>query len=145
MKRATDSTDAPVQQQLFALLYEVRDLLHRVLPDVAGPRHARTLRLGAIVLDLDRLTVRDGDLDAHLTSREAMVLRYLLERIDRIVTRQQLLTDVWGYSYTGDDRTVDVHMSRLRRKLPSLRERLVAVKHVGYRLISPASVERAAG
>ena len=63
-----------------------------------------------------------------------LVLRYLLKRPGRVVTRQQLLTDVWGYRYTGDDRTVDVHISRLRRKLPSLGNRLVAIKHVGYRL-----------
>jgi DNA-binding response OmpR family regulator len=78
-----------------------------------------------------------------LTSREVMVLRYLMLRPDRVVTREQLLTDVWGYSYTGDARTVAVHMSRLRRKLPSLRERLVAVKHLGYRLTSADSIERA--
>jgi DNA-binding response OmpR family regulator len=51
-----------------------------------------------------------------------------------------LLTDVWNYSYAGDDRTVDVHISRLRRKLPSLRPHLVAIKQVGYRLDgSPAA------
>jgi DNA-binding response OmpR family regulator len=51
-----------------------------------------------------------------------------------VVTRQQLLTDVWGYTYLGDDRTVDVHISRLRHKLRSLGSRLIAIRHVGYRL-----------
>ena len=69
-----------------------------------------------------------------LTSRELMVLRYLVLRPGRVVSRTQLLTDVWGYQYTGDDRTVDVHVSRLRRKLPSLNGRLLGIKHLGYRL-----------
>jgi DNA-binding response OmpR family regulator len=63
-----------------------------------------------------------------------MVLRYLLERRGRVVRREQLLADVWSYQYMGDDRTVDVHMSRLRRKLPSLKGRLVALRNIGYRL-----------
>jgi two-component system response regulator ResD len=143
MKRSTDPTAAPVQQRLFALLYEVRELLHRVLPDDAAALPTNVLRSGAIALNLDRLTVSDTGREVPLTSREVMVLRYLMQRPDRVVTREQLLTDVWGYSYTGDARTVAVHMSRLRRKLPSLRERLVAVKHLGYRLTSADSIERA--
>ncbi|MDE3156904.1 MAG: winged helix-turn-helix domain-containing protein [Acidobacteriota bacterium] len=43
---------------------------------------------------------------------------------------------VWGYRYTGDARTIDVHVCRLRRKLPALRGRLVTLKHIGYRLVS---------
>jgi two-component system, OmpR family, phosphate regulon response regulator PhoB len=143
MKRPIDPWQGPVQQQLFALLYEVRDLLHRVLPDAAGALPANVLRSGAIVLDLDRLTVTEQGRVVPLTSREVLVLRYLMQRTERVVTREQLLTEVWGYAYTGDDRTIAVHMSRLRRKLPSLRDRLVAVKHLGYRLTSAESVERA--
>jgi DNA-binding response OmpR family regulator len=92
------------------------------------------LRCGEVALDTERLTVSENGRGVTLTSRELMVLRYLLQRPGRVVTRAQLLTDVWGYSYTGDDRTVDVHVSRLRRKLPSLVSRLVTIKHVGYRI-----------
>ncbi len=128
----TADADEPVQQRLAALMYEVHDLLHRVLPPdgaagfpdgAAGLQNGaadlkvggRTLRLGTLALDTDRLTVTDAGGPVALTTREVLVLRYLLERPGRIVTRQQLLTDVWSYSYTGDDRTVDVHISRLRR------------------------------
>ncbi len=140
MKRSTDPAQGPVQQQLFALLYEVRELLRRVLPEVADKPLSQTLRFGTIVLDLDRLSVSEDGRVVVLASRELMVLRYLLQRVDRVVTRDQLLTDVWSYDYMGDARTVDVHVSRLRRKLPSLRDRLVAVKHVGYRLVNAANV-----
>jgi DNA-binding winged helix-turn-helix (wHTH) protein len=129
--------DKPVQQRLTALMFEVHDLLHRMLPAAgAGMTGAasRTLRVGDIDLDLNRLSVTESGRPVALTAREVLLLRYLLERPQRIITRQQLLTDVWSYSYTGDDRTVDVHISRLRRKLPSLRERLVAIRHIGYRL-----------
>jgi DNA-binding winged helix-turn-helix (wHTH) protein len=132
----------PTQQRLAALMYEVHELLHRVLPAggasmPGGCRIGRTLHLGELTLDLDRLVVTEAGRPVALTSREVMVLRYLLERMGRVVTRQQLLSDVWAYTYTGDDRTVDVHISRLRRKLPSLRGRLVAIKGLGYRLEAP--------
>ena len=129
----------PTQQRLAALMYEVHELLHRVLPASAastpdGRRIVRELHLGELTLDLDRLVATEAGQPVALTSREVMVLRYLLERIGRVVTRQRLLCDVWAYTYTGDDRTVDVHISRLRRKLPSLRGRLVAIKGLGYRV-----------
>lgn len=137
----------PVEQRLAALMHEVQSLLHQVIPPrgahTPGARRPRTLlRVAALEFDDERLTAAEDGQPVSLTSREAMVLRYLLVRPGRVITRKQLLEDVWGYHYTGDDRTVDVHVSRLRRKLPSLAARLVAVKHVGYRL--DADVETAA-
>jgi DNA-binding winged helix-turn-helix (wHTH) protein len=133
--RGTDREPTP--QRLAALMYEVHELLHRVLPPRDGrpepePRHV--VEIGELSVDLDRLSVTESGTPVSLTSRELMMLRYLVMRPGRVVTRSQLLTDVWGYQYTGDDRTVDVHVSRLRRKLPSLAGRLVAIKHLGYRL-----------
>ena len=133
----------PAQQRLAALMFEVHDLLHRVLPPAAPVDRdvrTRTRRLGDLALDCDRLTVTESDRPVILTAREVMLLRYLLERPGRIVTRQQLLADVWAYSYTGDDRTVDVHISRLRRKLPSLRGQLTAIRNIGYRLETMAEL-----
>jgi hypothetical protein len=138
-----DAGQQPVQQRLAALMFEVHDLLHRVLPAsdrAAAADRPRLLRLANLVLDCDRLVVTDSGQAVGLTSREVMVLRYLLERPGRVVTRQQLLEDVWSYSYTGDDRTVDVHVSRLRRKLPSLAGRLVGIRNIGYRLDGEESV-----
>jgi DNA-binding winged helix-turn-helix (wHTH) protein len=130
-------TPEPVQQRLASLMAEVHELLHRVLPtspSTPAARGARTLSSGEITLDEDGLTVTEGGREVALTTREVLLLRYLLQRGGRIVTREQLLTDVWGRNYTGDDRTVDVHVSRLRRKLPSLGGRLVAIRNIGYRL-----------
>ncbi|MCC7009681.1 MAG: response regulator transcription factor [Acidobacteria bacterium] len=132
----------PIQPRLAALMCEVHELLHRAMPMVApaaattaSPGNAATtLRAGPLALDLDRLIVTESGRTVPLPSRELLLLRYLLQRPGRVVTRAQALADVWHYSYTGDDRTVDVHISRLRRRLPSLRRRLVAIRNVGYRL-----------
>ncbi len=136
VRSAQSPDDLATPQRLAALMYEVHSLLHRVMPGHISVDRAprQVIRLGDLELDLDRLTVTEAGEPVALTGRETMVLRYLLTRPGRIVTRTQLLTDVWGYRYTGDDRTIDVHVSRLRRKLPSLASRLVAVKNVGYRV-----------
>jgi DNA-binding winged helix-turn-helix (wHTH) protein len=136
------------QRRLTALLCEVHDLLHRALPDlVTGECTASTrcIRVGDLTFDDERLLVDDGGVPVVLPGRELMLLRYLLQRAGRVVTRAQLLAEVWGYQYTGDARTVDVHVSRLRKKLPSLRARLVTIKHLGYRLDAEDTREDLAG
>ena len=73
-----------------------------------------------------------------LTAKEFLLLDYLLQHRGRVLSRDVLLTDVWGYRYTGGTRTVDVHVRRLREKLPLLAEALVTVKQFGYKLLDPA-------
>jgi PAS domain S-box-containing protein len=129
----------PAQLRLAALLCEVQRLLHREgVPAAAAapvlPASRPALTIGDIIIDSDRMVVTLAGRAVHLTTRELLLLRYLAERRGRVVTRTQLLEQVWGYRYTGDDRTVDVHISRLRTKLPPLRALLTAVKHLGYRL-----------
>jgi len=127
----------PVQQQLAALMFQVHDLLHKVLPPAARETtraEQKVLRVGDLALDTDRLAVTESGKPVTLTPREVQVLKHLMERTGRIVTRQHLLSEVWSYQYTGDDRTVDVHISRLRTKLPSLKGRLIAIRNIGYRL-----------
>ena len=69
-----------------------------------------------------------------LTAKEFLLLEYLLQHRGRVLSRDLLLTDVWGYRYTGGTRTVDVHVRRLREKLPVLADALVTVKQFGYKL-----------
>jgi two-component system, OmpR family, alkaline phosphatase synthesis response regulator PhoP len=94
-----------------------------------------TLRFADIVVDLTRHTVLDGDRDVKLTAKEFLLLKYLLEHRGRVLSRDLLLGDVWGYRYTGGTRTVDVHVRRLREKLPALVDGLVTVKQFGYKLV----------
>ena len=93
-----------------------------------------TLRLGSVVMDLSRHTVSDDGKDVALTAKEFLLLQYLLQHRGRVLSRDLLLEDVWGYRYTGGTRTVDVHVRRLREKLPVLVTALVTVKQFGYRL-----------
>jgi DNA-binding response OmpR family regulator len=73
-----------------------------------------------------------------LTAKEFLLLEYLMQHRGRVLSRDVLLTDVWGYRYTGGTRTVDVHVRRLREKLPLLAGALVTVKQFGYKLTEPA-------
>ena len=93
------------------------------------------LQFGPIVMDLSRHTVSSDGRDVKLTAKEFMLLQYLLEHRGRVLSRDLLLGDVWGYRYTGGTRTVDVHVRRLREKLPILVDALVTVKQFGYKLV----------
>ena len=94
-----------------------------------------TLRIGALSVDLTSHTVSDSGRTVRLTAKEFMLLQYLLEHRGRVLSRDLLLGDVWGYRYTGGTRTVDVHVRRLREKLPILVDALVTVKQFGYKLV----------
>lgn len=100
-----------------------------------GDPAATLLRFGPIVVDIDRHTVSNDGRDITLTAKEFTLLQYLLEHRGRVLSRDLLLGDVWGYQYTGGTRTVDVHVRRLRQKLPALVGGLVTVKQFGYKLV----------
>jgi DNA-binding response OmpR family regulator len=93
-----------------------------------------TIKFGTLVMDLGRHTVIDGGQEVKLTAKEFLLLQYLLQHRGRVLSRDVLLGDVWGYRYTGGTRTVDVHIRRLREKLPVLVDALVTVKQFGYKL-----------
>jgi len=98
-------------------------------------RPASTLTLGPLSMDLSRHTVALDGQEVKLTAKEFLLLQYLLEHRGRVLSRDLLLSDVWGYRYTGGTRTVDVHVRRLREKLPVLTTALVTVKQFGYKLV----------
>jgi len=114
------------------LVARVRALLRRAH---RAPSQGRTLAYGPIVVDTERHVVSLDGQDVTLTAKEFLLLEYLLEHRGRVLSRDVLLTDVWGYRYTGGTRTVDVHVRRLREKLPVLVDALVTVKQFGYKLI----------
>jgi len=113
------------------LVARIAALLRRTQP-LKTP--ATVLRYGPVMMDIDRHQVRVGDDDLRLTAKEFLLLRYLIEHRGRVLSRDLLLSDVWGYQYTGGTRTVDVHVRRLREKLPLLKTALTTVKQFGYKL-----------
>jgi DNA-binding response OmpR family regulator len=94
------------------------------------------LRYGPLAIDTERHLVTDDGRDVRLTAKEFLLLRYFLEHRGRVLSRDLLLSDVWGYQYTGGTRTVDVHVRRLREKLPILARAIETVKQFGYKLKS---------
>ena len=113
------------------LVARVRALLRRAH---RAPSHDRQLAYGPILVDTERHVVSLDGRDITLTAKEFLLLEYLLQHRGRVLSRDVLLTDVWGYRYTGGTRTVDVHVRRLREKLPVLVDALVTVKQFGYKL-----------
>jgi len=119
------------------VIARIRALLRRA--HRAGPVDGR-LTYGPLSMDVDRHLVRVGDEDVRLTAKEFLLLQYLMQHRGRVLSRDLLLSDVWGYSYTGGTRTVDVHVRRLREKLPYLANAIETIKQFGYKLVEPAPV-----
>ncbi|MEO8258653.1 MAG: response regulator transcription factor [Acidobacteriota bacterium] len=118
------------------LVARARALLRRA--QRITPATASAISYGSIVVNPETHTVSTGNRDVSLTAKEFLLLEYLLLHRGRVLSRDVLLTDVWGYRYTGGTRTVDVHVRRLREKLPLLANALVTIKQFGYKLTDPA-------
>jgi len=88
-------------------------------------------------VDLERHTARWAGRDVRLTAKEFALLAALLQAHGRVLSRQHLLETVWGWTHGEGTRTVDVHVRRLREKLPPLTDALVTVKQFGYKLVDP--------
>jgi DNA-binding response OmpR family regulator len=100
------------------------------------------LRVGGLVLDIAARTATVDGRAMELTPREFDLLRYLAERPGQVVSKRELLAEVWRQPYGGADKTVDVHLSWLRRKLGETAQApryLHTVRGVGVRLTAPAT------
>jgi DNA-binding response OmpR family regulator len=96
----------------------------------------KPLVMGGLEVDRARHVVKWDGQPVYLTAKEFSLLVALLEAKGRVLSRQSLLEDVWGYTYAEGMRTVDVHVRRLREKLPGLAQKIVTVKSLGYRLLT---------
>ena len=103
----------------------------------SGEGAPKVLRFGAIELRPEAGEVLVDEQQVHLTRTEFRLLCELADQSGRVLSRQQLLDRVWGYDVYGDERLVDVHMGRLRRKVeadPGNPAHLVTVRGLGYKL-----------
>lgn len=119
--------------------FSPKELVARVAARLRRPSppavEGTILTYAGITIDTDRHEViADGEA-VRLTAKEFLLLKYLIQHRGRVLSRDLLLTDVWGYQYTGGTRTVDVHIRRLREKLPVLNEAIETVKQFGYKLV----------
>ena len=113
------------------LVARVRALFRRL---ERKPSSEEPLVFGALHVDPARHTVRWAERSVRLTAKEFALLVALLEARGRVLSRPALLEEVWGYSYAEGTRTVDVHVRRLREKIPELAPSILTVKTLGYRL-----------
>ena len=117
------------------LVARVKSILRRATPE-RRERESETLEHGDLRIDAGRREVRVGDDEIQLAPKEFDLLWELLDHRGLVLTRDQLLERVWGYTFAGDTRTVDVHVRQLRRKLGDASP-IVTVWGVGYK-VSPA-------
>lgn len=122
--------------------FSVRELMARVRAHLrrsqGGDEERTTLQFDDVFVDFARYEARKGSRPIDMTPKEFGVLRYLVSRAGAVVTRDQLLNEVWGYDATPTSRTVDNHLASLRAKLedvPAQPRHLLTVHGVGYRWI----------
>lgn len=114
------------------LMARIRAVLRRTEGDSAD---SRTYSDGKLTVDFGDMRVECHKAPVKLTRKEFALLNTLIMNTGRVSTRQNLLDDVWGYSYFGDTRTLDVHIRRLRVKLADCGSCIETVVGVGYRFI----------
>src|SRR5437773_406848 len=117
------------------LVARVKSILRRAAPE-RRQIESKQLRHGALLIDAGRREVKVGEEEIQLAPKEFDLLWELLDHRGLVLTRDQLLERVWGYTFAGDTRTVDVHVRQLRRKLGDASP-IVTVWGVGYK-VSPA-------
>jgi DNA-binding response OmpR family regulator len=117
------------------LVARVKSILRRTGPPERIPESAQ-IRHGDLLVDSGRREVHVGDDEIQLAPKEFDLLWELLDHRGLVLTRDQLLERVWGYTFAGDTRTVDVHVRQLRRKLGDASP-IVTVWGVGYK-VAPA-------
>ncbi len=117
--------------------FEAKELALRIrrLLNVNGTKDSRELiRYRDLTIDLARCEVYVGGRPVMLTFKEYELLKFLINNKGRVFTRETLLNKVWGYDYYGGDRTVDVHIRRLRSKLEDSSHTFFdTVRNIGYR------------
>ena len=117
------------------LVARVKSILRRAAPE-RRQIESKQLRHGALAIDAGRREVKVGEQEIQLAPKEFDLLWELLDHRGLVLTRDQLLERVWGYTFAGDTRTVDVHVRQLRRKLGDASP-IVTVWGVGYK-VTPA-------
>lgn len=113
---------------MMELLSRIRALLRRTETDAPVYRH------GSLVVDPGRHTVQVDGKDVTLTQKEFEALCLLLKNKGQVLSREQLIENVWGYAFTGESRTVDVHIRTLRQKLGAAGSCIETVRGYGYKI-----------
>jgi DNA-binding response OmpR family regulator len=119
------------------LLARIRALLRRKPEEATANTIPDHLKLGAVLIDFKKYTATKGGVAINLAPKEFGILRYLASRSDEVVTRDELLDEVWGYDLYPTTRTIDNHIAQLRSKIEEHAadpQYLITVHGIGYKL-----------
>jgi DNA-binding response OmpR family regulator len=133
--------DKPVSKDvgadvLLELPFTIRKLVNRINPLLPLSSN-KVLRTGPIHLDLERRVVRCLEKESHLTPRLTSLLKRFMEHPNEVLEREDLFRRIWNTEYTGDTRTLDVHISWIRKAIEPNSHKpryLITIRGVGYRL-----------
>jgi len=133
--------DKPVTKDVGAdvlldLPFTIRKLVNRINPLLPHTSN-KVMRAGPIQLDLERRVVRCLEKEAHLTPRLTSLLQTFIENPNEVLGREDLFRKIWNTEYTGDTRTLDVHISWIRQAIepnPRKPRFLITIRGMGYRL-----------
>jgi two-component system alkaline phosphatase synthesis response regulator PhoP len=123
--------------------FSAKELMARVKAHIRrreGSVPEKQFEYGGLSIDTIKHEVLFNGAEIELTAREFELLLYMMENKGRVLTRDMILNHVWGYNYFGSTRTVDVHITRLRQKIPYLTEAISTIKSFGYKLKEQAPV-----
>ena len=129
VKGLDDGADDYIKKpfSVMELLSRVRALLRRSQEEEAG-----LLQVGNIILNNDKHTVVAENRNIVLTFKEYELLRYLMLNEDIVLSRESIMTNVWGTDFEGESRTVDMHIKTLRQKLGECGKQIRTIRGVGY-------------
>jgi DNA-binding response OmpR family regulator len=117
--------------------FSAKELMARIKAHIRrreGTIPEKQFQYDRLSVDTVKHEVRWEGTEIELTAKEFELLLYMLENKGRVLTRDMILNHVWGYNYFGSTRTVDVHITRLRQKIPVLTEAITTIKSFGYKL-----------
>lgn len=115
---------------MMELVSRVKAVLRRTQPE----QKQNQFQIGPVIVDIGKHTVTVGGSQVTLTFKEFELLSYLMENEGIVLTRDQLLSKIWGYDFDGETRTVDVHIRTLRQKLGLGGNYIETIRGVGYKM-----------
>ncbi|MFJ7738194.1 response regulator transcription factor [Lysinibacillus sp. NPDC097287] len=119
------------------VLAKIRSHLRRTYGEYAARQEERTIKQGQLVLHLERMELHKNDLEIPLQKKECIILELLMGHAPKVVTREQLLEELWDDQAFVDENTLNVNMTRVRKKLAdyNVQSTIETVRGAGYRFI----------
>lgn len=118
--------------------FSVKELMARI-KTILKRNHTVTsgelMTIGKLSINMSFHQIKIDGKDIELTPLEYKLLMYFIDNRNMALDREQILNGVWGYDYYGDERTVDTHVKRLRKKLLSEGPRIITIRGLGYRMV----------